>query len=181
MNINYCANSMIYNNKWSDTVTEYGLIQLIKYPTRVTKSSSSIIDHIYASDVISLSEVFVTDLSISDHYPICATISLHSYQKNSNAHKSIKYRSIKHFDQSLVQADLCNSDLIYVESYSGPNVALTKLFNTIKSVLDKHAPLKKKTRIKRDHQPEWVREEIKSLMYQKTNVIKMAYLIISKF
>ena len=89
MNINYCANSMIYNNKWSDTVTEYGLIQLIKYPTRVTKSSSSIIDHIYASDVISLSEVFVTDLSIRDHCPICATIPLHSYQKNSNAHTNI--------------------------------------------------------------------------------------------
>ena len=74
------------NNKWSDTVTEYGLTQLIKHPTRVTKSSSSIIDHINASDVSSLSEFFVTDLSIRDHYPICATLSLHSYQKNCNAH-----------------------------------------------------------------------------------------------
>ena len=38
MNINYCANSMTYNNNtWSDTVTEYGLTQLIKNPTRVTK------------------------------------------------------------------------------------------------------------------------------------------------
>ena len=107
------------------------LHNLIKHQTRVTKSSSSITDHIYASDVRSFSEVFVTDLSISDHYPICATISLHSYQKNSNAHKSIKYRSFKHFDQSLVQAYLCNSDFIYVDAYSGPNVALTKLFNTI--------------------------------------------------
>ena len=110
-------------------------------------------------------------MSISDHYPIYATISLHSYQKNSNAHKSIKYRSIKHFDQSLVQADLCNSDLIYVDAYSDPSVALTELFNTIQSVLDKHAPIKEK-RIKRDHQPEWVTDEIKSLMYQRNKCHK---------
>ena len=46
------------------------------------------------------------------------------------------------------------------------------IFNTIKSVLDKHAPLKKKTRIKRNHQPEWVTEEIKSLMYQRNKCHK---------
>jgi len=79
MNINICTNSMtyVYNNKCSDTVTEYGLTQLIKHPTRVTKSSSSIIYHINASDVSSLSEVFVTDLSIRDHlrYPIFTQLS----------------------------------------------------------------------------------------------------------
>jgi len=46
------------------------------------------------------------------------------------------------------------------------------IFNTIKSVLDKHAPLKKKNRIKRNHQPEWVTEEIKSLMYQRNKCHK---------
>ena len=64
-----------------------------------------------------------------------------------------------------------NSELIYVESYSGPNVALTKLRNTITSVSDKHAPIKEK-RIKRDHQPEWVTDEIKSLMYQRNKCHK---------
>ena len=78
---------------------------------------------------------------------------------------------MKHFNQSLFQADLYNSELIYVESYSGPNVALTKLFNTINSGLDKHAPIKEK-RIKRDHHPEWVTAEIKSFMYQRNKCHK---------
>jgi len=50
----------------------------------------------------------------------------------------ITYRSFKLFDQSLFQADMYNSDLIYVVSYSDTNVALTKLFNTVHSVLSGH-------------------------------------------
>ena len=34
------------NEKWSDIVNKFGLIQLITAPTRVTKNSSTIIDHI---------------------------------------------------------------------------------------------------------------------------------------
>lgn len=46
-NLNYFPIIGFRNNKWESLLLKYGLTQLITSPTRVTKTSSSIIDHIY--------------------------------------------------------------------------------------------------------------------------------------
>ena len=77
-NIDYNADKSKnkYNNmKWSGLLSKFGLKQYIETPTRVTKNSSTIIDHLYASKLYAgnISNVFVPSFSISDHYPICFT------------------------------------------------------------------------------------------------------------
>ena len=65
-----------YNNtKWRNTVSDFGLCQLVTTPTRVTNTSSTIIDHIYTSSACYVTEIVVPTLSVSDHYPVAFTVS----------------------------------------------------------------------------------------------------------
>ena len=52
-------------------IVKFGLKQLINSPTRTTKRSSSIINHIYTACSDKLKSSFVSHLAISDHYPVC--------------------------------------------------------------------------------------------------------------
>ena len=56
-----------------DMISEYGLQQLIKTPTRVSKTKLSIIDHIYTNKIETILDTNVPNYSISDHMPICFT------------------------------------------------------------------------------------------------------------
>ena len=173
-NINYiCADTRenYNNNKWQNMVTQFGLNQLIRHPTRVTKRSASIIDHIYTTCKNKVESAFVSTLAISDHYPICLTFS-NSVILKSDSHKSIKYRSFKKFDIQSFQKGLLSSGLECVEMCTDPNNALCLLYDCINVTLSSHAPLKEK-RIKRDQQPNWFTNEIKSYIrdrdYHKQN------------
>ena len=87
------------NMEWSDFTTSLGLRQLVTQPTRVTDTSSILIDHLYSRNEENLSNVHVAELGISDHYAIFCNRQVNfSFKKNS--HKSTKYRSFKHFDEN---------------------------------------------------------------------------------
>lgn len=164
-NINFCqinGSDSFNNTKWTDMVSKFYLKQLIKSPTRVTKQSSSIIDHIYCTNADLVHSAFVSKLAISDHFPVCCTL-VKSNNRKRGIHKSIKYRSFKHFDENFFRNDLILSGLEHVEMYTDPNSALNVFYNCINNVINKHAPIKEK-RIKHDHQPEWLTHEIKICM-----------------
>jgi len=77
LNINYIPGKGKYNNtKWTDFTIKYGLKQLIHDPTRISKNSSIIIDHIYTNSIEHISECFTSELSLSDQFPICFTHSM---------------------------------------------------------------------------------------------------------
>ena len=57
------------NNKWLSLIQLIDLSQLVKEPTRITESTSSIIDHAYTSDIGNITECFVSSYAISDHFP----------------------------------------------------------------------------------------------------------------
>ena len=141
-------------------IDKFGLEQLVRIPTRCTKHSSSIIDHIYASNKEKIDTISVSSLAISDHFPICFTYSSSSKIKK-NGHKSMKYRSFKKFDEEAYRIDLLFSGLEMAEICSEPNEALDIFYNCINFTLNKHAPIKEK-RIKREHQPNWYTDEIKN-------------------
>ena len=61
------------NNQWNLTFKSFGLIQLIKTPTRVTNISKTLIDHLYVSDPKTVIETNVPVCGCSDHFPICFT------------------------------------------------------------------------------------------------------------
>ena len=148
------------NNKWSNMTVTYGLTQMITVPTRITKFSSTTIDHIYTTYPENVSKTNVPCISLSDHYPICFTrIIKQTNQKSLNKHKYMKYRYFKKFNEEKFNNDLIMSDLQNVEHIENPNEALSTLYTIMNHILEIHAPIKSK-RIKREIQPEWYSQDI---------------------
>ena len=63
-------NGTITNTTWKHVVELHDLQQLVTTPTRVTAHPSTIIDHLYASNRDKITETFVLNIAISDHFPI---------------------------------------------------------------------------------------------------------------
>ena len=82
------------------------LQQIIDQPTRVTAHSSTIIDHLYASNTDRLSEVLVPCMAISDHYPICFTRSTAKHTIKKQTHQTIQYRCFKTFSDEAFLSEL---------------------------------------------------------------------------
>ena len=74
--------------------TVFGLTQIINSPTRVTCSSTSLIDHIVASLPERIFQEGAVNVGLSDHQLIYCTREI-SRSKTGCVHKKIKFRSIQ--------------------------------------------------------------------------------------
>ena len=63
------------NPAWDSTISLFSLDQMITSPTRITPHSSMLIGHIYTSEHI-VSNILVLAIGISDHFPVCCTLSV---------------------------------------------------------------------------------------------------------
>lgn len=136
----------------------FDLSQLVNEPTRITQSTSSLIDHAYTSDLGNISECFVSPYAISDHFPICFTRKVNCRIPKAD-HITTSYRCFKTFDETAflvdLQHDLRNFD-IDQETIDDDFGA----FHTIIiDLLDKHAPIKTR-RVKSSRLPAWYSPEI---------------------
>ena len=157
------VNMFLSQPSWESTLNMLGLQQLITSATRVTKSSSTLIDHIYTSDTSRVLKSCVLQVSLSDHYAVCCNWALKIDKCNKNQHTSIHYRSFKRFNQDLFLADLCNTDFQNVYNHINPEDALAEWYGRFLCVLDRHAPLREK-RIKQAQLPRWLTKEIRDAM-----------------
>ena len=72
------------NKKWLNLLELFDLKQKVTSPTRVTKNSVSLIDHVYSSKPETISDCFVPRYSISDHFPVCITKKINVKVKKSS-------------------------------------------------------------------------------------------------
>ena len=87
------------NPAWDSTISLFGLNQMITSPTRITPHSSTLIGHIYTSDTSIVSNILVPATGISDHFPVCCTLSVKTVKPVLNVHSSVVYRCFKQFDE----------------------------------------------------------------------------------
>ena len=78
-----------------DFCTMFDLQQLIESRTRITCSSSSIIDHILASFPDRVTQRGILNVRLSDHQPIYRTTKITRIKRGG--HKQIKFRSFKNY------------------------------------------------------------------------------------
>ena len=78
------------NPAWDSTITLFGLDQMITSPTRITPHSS---------DTSIVLNILVPATGISDHFPVCCTLSVKTAKPVLNVHSSIVYRCFKQFDE----------------------------------------------------------------------------------
>ena len=84
-----------------------GLRQIVNEPTRVTLTTSTLIDVIFTNDPDRHVVTGVIPLSLSDHYMPFTVINCHKYC--TNVHNTISFRDFKRFDEVSFKTDLYNT------------------------------------------------------------------------
>ena len=99
------------------------MLQIVSDPTRVTKTSSTLVDQVYSNQPENIDFISDPKCSISDHYQICICI----FFKESDF--------IEHLPK-------CSFDSIL--EIDDPDEVLLVFLNISTEVLDQHAPVIKK-------------------------------------
>jgi hypothetical protein len=155
---------------WDSTITLLGLKQLVNSSTRITSTTSTLIDHIYSTKPEAISNVSVGNLSISDHYPISCTWSAKLPKARKGCHSYITYRTFKKFKESEFLSELNNAPFCTIYNLNNPDGALSVWYAIFLNILNRHAPLRRK-RVKYASLPPWLNQEIIQAM-QKRNELR---------
>ena len=135
----------------------YGLSQLITQPTRVTQYSSTLIDLCLTNFPQNISKSGVINIGISDHPAIYLTRKVDHLR--ANVHKTVEVRQLKTFNEDEFLRDLCMIDWKRVTTHNNLNEMCDSWKHLFSSVIDKHAPLRKKKRVKNKRSP-WITNEL---------------------
>ena len=83
------------------------LEQLLTLPTRITKNSTSLLDHVLTNSADRVSQFGVVDMELSDHQLIyCIQYTRKITRIKFNVHKYIKTKSLQNYSQALYQKNL---------------------------------------------------------------------------
>lgn len=152
-----------------DFCKSVNLTQLIKEPTRVTETSSTLLDVIITSNTNLVDSSGVLPCHISDHYLVHATLKLKNPKPPP---RFVRMRSFKYYDGQQFAADLEQIPWDEVASAEDASEMLDRFNNKFIDVLDAHAPVKT-IRIKHRCCP-FVDAEIRDLMRNRNILLKRA-------
>ena len=82
-------------------------------------------------------------ISMSDHYPVCCTLSFQIPKAKAGKHTTVTYRSYKHFDTGPFLCDLSNTSFDAIYGLSEPDEALVHFYQLFLLVYDKHVPIRR--------------------------------------
>ena len=141
MNINTIDVTNSETKIYLDTLTEFGLEQVITKPTRVTKSCSSLIDHIIVSDNSILSHQDVLPCgSISDHDGVYVILNV----RKPRYHPRYKYiRDEKSFNQDQFISEAVDLPFHLVYAFDDPDDQLDTFNKILLDHIEHHAPMKR--------------------------------------
>ena len=140
--------------------------QCVQSPTRVTSTTSTLIDHIYVSNPDRLIRTHVPMTSMSDRSPVCCTLSCQIPKAKAGKHTTVTYRSYKHFDAGSFLCDLINTSFDAIYGLSDPDEALAHFYELFLHVYDKHVPIRRQ-RVKNKLLPPWLTVDIRQAMKQR--------------
>ena len=138
------------------------MTEIIEEPTRITCSTSTLLDHIVTNSSEKVSQKGVIDVGISDHQLIYCTRKIKRIKHN--IHNQIQVRSLnKYSAETFTNALTILFSSITVQFpndniFLNVNVAYSDLLNKISDTIDNVAPIKE-IRIKNNTQ-EWFDNEI---------------------
>lgn len=129
-----------------------GPVGYLKYsgtPTRVTRCSAALLDHVFVTHPERIIETLVPIDGLSDHYPICFVHKARVPKSPKSHNDTVKYQSFKNLDKDRSVYDLNNAPW-----------SLLDIFENVDDKLDtweltQHTPIVEK-RVKRKKSPPWV-------------------------
>ena len=114
--------------------------QIITSPTRETKSSSSLIDHICTNSSEKVSQSGVIESGLSDHFIIFCTRK--KVREHNGKHKNINIRSLKNYNQDTFRGNLRDIDWTPVYSSFDSNDTVEKFNIILTQIIVDNEPLK---------------------------------------
>ena len=148
----------------------YQLSQLIQEATRITMTSSTLIDHIVTNTPEKVSDSGVIHTGISDHSLIFAIRKISVVRK---AGKTVEIINLKKFDAQKFVDDLSQQHWENVYFFAEtPNAKWEIWKKLFLEVLDKHAPVQHKKI--RTRQIPWITSSIKELMNKRDKLKRKA-------
>ena len=132
-------NSQPSENCVNDFCNVYNLSNLVKEPTCFKNPENpSYIDLFLTNRPKRFQSAMKMETGISDFHIIAITVLITFYKKQKP--KIIHYRNYKIFNADLFKEEL-NNELLSIDNN---NVVLAEFTNTVLSILDRHAPIKRK-------------------------------------
>ena len=161
-----------YTIKMNKIARNYHLEQLIKEATRVTETSSTLIDHIYISCTDNISKSGVLKTGVSDHYIVYAVLGKEN-KTTQNSHRYSVNRRYKNFDVEMFKSDLRKKDWSKFEKHRNVDDAVTELESVFLETANRHAPLRRK-RVRHKNPTPWLTDEIFEAMRKRDYLKKQA-------
>ena len=115
------------------------LLPLITHPTRISKTSQTLIDNIFSTIISDESKTGNITTVISDHFCQFVSLPLAEYMDNKKSQFGRNFRNFdkEHFSQEIKHVNRGN------KKKGDPNLSLEKYLTKMNSILDKHLSLKK--------------------------------------
>ncbi|KAI4468010.1 endonuclease-reverse transcriptase [Holotrichia oblita] len=150
-----------------DAMASLGLSQIITSSTRVTRTSSTLIDLLFVSDESMVLNSGITNLHISDHVPIFCELNVNITRSNVKWHT---YRTLKSFNYGAFNADLLS--IPFYEIYDMTDIDDMAIFfnNQLANLLNTHMPLVT-SRFTRPAAP-WLTDTIKTMQTLRDRAFK---------
>ncbi len=165
-NMNYQLGETLAKNPAHHIGLLLNCSQLIDIPTRVTASTSSIIDLIYTSMPDNQSSSGVVECSLSDHYMTYTVVQLKDTKRSESRYRPITIHDFKSFNPNDFNEDLSCCNLTDSVNSSNNIDEAWKMWSTkVLGVTNKHAPLKR-FRLKNRSNP-WISQDIVKTMYKR--------------
>lgn len=149
---------------------EHELKQFVEKPTRITSTTSTLIDVLFSTNSEKISFCDVVPLSLSDHFMVVATWG--NTKPPSGNHKYVVSRNVKKLREDEFIRELQQVSWNNVLDETDVENAYEQLVSTLNSILDKHIPLRKR-RVRQKETP-WMNNDIITKIRERDKMKKQA-------
>lgn len=151
-----------------NALTAFDLVQVVETATRVTPSTSTLIDLVFISDRELLLQSTVEPVpDISDHDLVVCSLDIRS---NEAIPYLRTYRTLKYFDMNTFQEDLYNIPFYFMFDMPSVNDKITFFTDSLVFLLDRHMP-QVTTRVSRPPAP-WLTDTVRYMQNLRDNALK---------
>ncbi len=146
-------------NKLAETMSEFNVTQMVSCPTRVTQSSVSLIDLLYASNPSCFSRVCCKEVGLSDHNIVYGVVA--GVVRNQQP-SPISIRCYSKCDPETLVSDLNSAPWHVMDSFDEANDRWNFWKSLFLKIVNANIPLRK-VRVKSNALP-WIDRDIRVLM-----------------
>ena len=143
----------------------YGLVQLIKTATRVTNTSSTLIDHIYTNISSYCIKSGCIEAGISDHLPTYALLENFDFKPAKKVVRRL--RNFRNYSKDSFCDDLSTAQWKEIYKCTDPDEAYELFYTIFLEVCNKHAPVQEVSFNSKKRNNPWITKSIKKSIRKK--------------